>query len=80
MPNYIVNTQPQTQTTVEHEVHETTCSHLPSSWNQHSLGWCVGCAEAVRAAKTVYPTADSCYVSAMIPWDLLLPRHLPVQP
>jgi hypothetical protein len=59
MPKYIVNKQPQS--TGEHEVHDSTCNYLPSSWNQHSLGWQAGCTEAVRAAKQIYPTADGCY-------------------
>ena len=56
MPKYIVNTQPQS--TGEHEVHDSTCNYLPSSFNQHSLGWHTGCTEAVRAAKQIYPAAD----------------------
>lgn len=59
MPDYIVNKQPQSNGV--HEVHETSCGHLPDRQNQQPLGYHSSCESAVRAAKRYYPTADGCY-------------------
>lgn len=57
MPYYIVNKEEREG---DHEVHETTCSHLPSKENQIDLGWHSNCKPAVEAAKTLYSNADGC--------------------
>jgi len=58
MPNYIVNQR--AQSTGEHEVHETTCSSAPASWNQQALGWHATCQSAVQAARQYYTNVDGC--------------------
>jgi hypothetical protein len=59
MPNYLVNRQPQT--TGEHEVHETTCGHLPDISNQEPLGWFSTCQQAVVEARRRYRNVDGCF-------------------
>jgi hypothetical protein len=59
MPNYIVNRQPQA--TGEHEVHETTCSHLPDINNQQHLGSFSTCMQAVVEARRHYTNVDGCF-------------------
>ncbi len=60
MPNYIVNTN--TDEKGKHEVHETTCGHLPDAKNQHSLGWMTNCQSALTAAASAgYSPADGCF-------------------
>ena len=59
MPIYLVNKE--AQPTGEHEVHETTCDHLPYSWNRQDLGWHLNCQSAVQAAKAYYSNVDGCY-------------------
>lgn len=61
MPDYIINETEDNRG--YHEVHETTCSHLPYSWNQEKLGWFSSCSGAVTAAKAKHPSwkVDGCY-------------------
>lgn len=59
MPNYLVNTNAQPNG--DHEVHETTCDHLPLPQHQLALGYFSTCVEAVRRAKTIYPQSNGCY-------------------
>lgn len=59
MPLYIVNKQAQPDTG-DHEVHETSCSHLPLAHNQQHLGYFSNCYDAVREAKKYYQNADGC--------------------
>ncbi len=60
MPNYLVNKN--AQPTGEHEVHTTTCSHLPDYLNQDHLGFHNNCHEAVAVARVLgYSNVDGCY-------------------
>lgn len=60
MPNYVVNTNPQTNG--DHEVHDTaTCTRLPQPQHQLTLGWHASCLSAVVAAKKVYWQSNGCY-------------------
>ena len=61
MPNYIVNKN--SQPTGEHEVHQTTCNHLPDIKNQISLGSHINCQSAVNEAQRRFPdnTFDGCF-------------------
>lgn len=59
MPIYLVNKR--AQPTGEHEVHETTCSYLPSISDRQDLGWHSDCHSAVRSAKNHYSNVDGCY-------------------
>ena len=58
MPTYYVNSN--AQDTGDHEVHESTCSYLPSPQNQVYLGHFATCAGAVQAAKKTYPQSNGC--------------------
>ncbi len=46
-----------------HEVHETTCSHLPTNENQEDLGWHLNCQAAIREAerRTGAKDFDGCH-------------------
>lgn len=59
MEKYYVNKI--AQPTGEHEVHVSSCSHLPSEENKKYLGYFNNYAEAVREAKKYYPNVDGCY-------------------
>jgi hypothetical protein len=59
MPNYYVNTQ--AQSSGEHEVHESGCSHPPAVENRKSLGYHSNCKSAVTEAKKHYTKVDGCY-------------------
>lgn len=56
MPNFIVNSNPQTNG--DHEVHNTTtgCTEMPLPQNQVALGQHNSCREAVASAKSKWPT------------------------
>ncbi len=49
------------QPTGEHEVHEETCSYLPSPNNRKDLGEFSSCHGAVQRAKELYSNVDGCY-------------------
>jgi hypothetical protein len=59
MPTYYVNKQAQSNG--DHEVHESTCSYLPSASNLLYLGVFTTCSDAVKEAKKTYSQADGCY-------------------
>ncbi len=59
MKKYYVNTQPQSSG--DHEVHEQSCSFLPTIGNRKYLGEFSSCALAVSEAKKSYSKADGCY-------------------
>lgn len=59
MATYYVNKN--AQPTGEHEVHTSTCDHLPSSWNLQPLGDFNNCREALAAARAYYSDVDGCY-------------------
>jgi hypothetical protein len=59
MPNYLVNMNAQPNG--DHEVHETTCQHLPTLPNRLTLGFHHDCKSAVITAKRQFPTANGCY-------------------
>ncbi|MBV7532849.1 hypothetical protein [Chitinophaga sp. sic0106] len=46
----------------DHEVHEASCPKLPLSQNRVHLGEYYTCAEAVNAARKLFPTADGCKI------------------
>lgn len=59
MPNYIVNTQKTDGK--YHEVHDTSCGHLPDSNNQRWIGPHPTCHTAVTAANNMgFSPADGC--------------------
>ncbi|MGV3610212.1 MAG: hypothetical protein ACO1N0_04620 [Fluviicola sp.] len=62
MPNYYVNTDPQS--TGENEVHENGCKHGPLASKQKSLGWHSSCSLAIAEAKKHYSKVDGCYYCA----------------
>lgn len=57
MAKYYVNNEQQTNG--DHEVHRDDCLRLPS--NKHFLGEYSNCADAVKAAKKIYPRSNGCY-------------------
>lgn len=59
MKRYYVNTKAQSNG--DHEVHEQSCSFLPTIGHREYLGEFSSCAPAVKEAKKTYPTADGCY-------------------
>jgi len=59
MENYYVNKN--AQPTGEHEVHKSTCQHLPDSTNLIYLGYFSNCADALREARKYYSNVDGCY-------------------
>jgi len=66
MPNFIVNSNAQSNG--DHEVHNTTtgCSYMPSAANQIDLGYHVTCQSAVTEAKRRWPLQriNGCYYCA----------------
>ena len=66
MPDFILNSNAQSNG--DHEVHNTTsgCSYMPAASNQIALGWHADCRGAVTEAKRRYPTAriNGCYYCA----------------
>lgn len=59
MANYYVNKNAQSNG--DHEVHESTCSYMPSEANRLFLGSFDGCRGAVLEAKKHYPQSNGCY-------------------
>jgi len=59
MTIYYVNKNAQANG--DHEVHTSTCSHLPDSNNRIYLGIFSTCKEALAEAKKYYSQADGCY-------------------
>lgn len=59
MKYYYVNRMKQSNG--DHEVHESTCSYLPSIENREALGYFNDCKEAVKKAKEKYAQSDGCY-------------------
>jgi len=61
-PYYINNNQ---QSNGDYEVHESSCSYLPSSENRTYLGYFGSCQEAITEAKRLYPSRkyniNGCY-------------------
>lgn len=59
MDYYYVNKN--AQPTGEHEVHKSSCNHLPDTSNCIGLGYFSNCADAVKKAKEHYSNVDGCY-------------------
>lgn len=66
MPNFILNSNAQSNG--DHEVHNTTtgCSYMPAASSQIDLGWHSDCHGAVTEAKRRYPhnKVNGCYYCA----------------
>lgn len=60
MPIYYVNTNRQSGSGYNHEVHKEGCRWMPSIENRKFLGWFSTDAEALAAAKREFPDADGC--------------------
>lgn len=60
MANYYVNTNRQSGSGYNHEVHKEGCPWMPSVLNRRYLGWFSTDAEALKAAKSYYDDADGC--------------------
>ncbi len=59
MKQYYVNKKAQPNG--DHEVHESSCSFLPSEENRSYLGIYSNCKDAVKKAKEDYSKANGCY-------------------
>lgn len=62
MPYYICNKNADDKG--RHEVHTTSCNHLPLPQNQIDLGFHSDCSSAINKVKTWNPTGftfDGCY-------------------
>lgn len=59
MAYYCVNSNEQPNG--DHEVHESTCSFLPSEQNRIWLGEFESCQEAVREARKHFRQVNGCY-------------------
>lgn len=59
MAYYCVNSKEQPNG--DHEVHESTCSFLPSEQNRIWLGDFESCHEAVREARKHFGQVNGCY-------------------
>ena len=59
MKNYYVNKLKQSNG--DHEVHVSTCNHLPNIENREYLGLFNDCKEAVKKAKEKYAKSNGCY-------------------
>lgn len=61
MPQFIVNTQ--VQSNGDHEVHNKTsgCIFMPDAANQKNLGTHTNCHGAVAEAKKTYRQSNGCY-------------------
>ena len=59
MDSYYMNENAQANG--DHEVHTSTCSHLPAAHNRHYLGVFSNCHDALREAKKRDSNADGCY-------------------
>lgn len=56
---YYVNKNEQSNG--DHEVHKSTCSHLPDYDNRMYLGDFSNCRDAVAEAKKYYSKSNGCY-------------------
>ncbi|HCA57799.1 MAG TPA: hypothetical protein DEP46_07450 [Blastocatellia bacterium] len=61
--DYYVNKNEQNNG--DHEVHISTCSWLPDTWNRIYLGSFATCEEAVRAARNHYNQVNGCYYCSL---------------
>lgn len=59
MKKYYVNKNAQSNG--DHEVHEESCSYLPTTENRRYLGEFYSCTGAVTEAKKTYSTANGCF-------------------
>lgn len=59
MAVYYVNKKAQSNG--DHEVHTSTCNHLPETINRLYLGEFSTCTSAVREAKKYYSQSNGCY-------------------
>lgn len=57
--DYYVNTQPQSNG--DHEVHKSTCLHLPDASHRRYLGNFATDQEALQEARKYYLKADGCF-------------------
>jgi hypothetical protein len=57
---YYVNKNAQASSG-DHEVHNSSCGHLPEVENRKYLGSFETCKEAVTEAKKTYSKSDGCY-------------------
>ena len=58
MARYLVNKNAQANG--DHEVHVTSCDHLPNTDNRLPLGEFDSCGPAVAKAKRTYPQSNGC--------------------
>lgn len=49
------------QPTGEHEVHASSCAHMPSIENRITLGFFHNSSEAIKGAKKYYNNVDGCF-------------------
>ena len=65
MPSFTVNKIAQSGSG-DHEVHNLASPYgcLPAEENRRDLGYFSSCAEAVSAAKRIYPDSNGCYYCA----------------
>ncbi len=59
MKRYVLNTLENSNG--DHEVHESSCSRLPSYIYQKDLGYHFTCASAMKAAKAIHESINGCY-------------------
>lgn len=59
MEKFYVNKEAQSGG--EHEVHRSSCKHLPHSSNLEYLGYFSNCQDAVKEAKKHYTNVDGCW-------------------
>ena len=59
MAAYLVNAE--TDDKGNHEVHTSTCTHLPKAQHRRTLGAFSGCHTALAAARRYYNKVDGCY-------------------
>lgn len=45
----------------DHEIHTSTCTHLPAPSNREFLGQFMDCSEAIKEAKELYSKVNGCY-------------------
>jgi len=44
----------------DHEIHKSSCNHLPKEENQYELGLFADCHKALEKAKIIDKNADGC--------------------
>ena len=59
MKHYYVNKQAQSNG--DHEVHTEDCKYIPEVRNREYLGYFTNCQDAIKKAKSIFPTADGCF-------------------